>query len=783
MRVALPLLAVSALASVFGTTGCGPVAIGAGLAANSGGGGGGDSGVPLRPASITATATGPTSIQLVWSDSSPNENGFRIYRVRGEILEVVAELAAGEVTYGDADLQPATVYTYRVQSFNDVGSSPFSEDASATTAPEPAPPAPTALVARSAGATALDLNWVNGTDGTGVIRIERADAAAFALVGTVPGDATSYRDAGLTPATTYDYRVRAVRQGQPSPYSSVASATTEPAPAPKLEAATVMVENPTAGHVLVLFLSEDVTLVPNATLDDEDLTIADGTLGMITTPPTLISPRLIAVTLGGQSMLTASVSTITFSNTNDAVRGVNGVMAGPGPLREVVRGDGDLPAVDSLSLNQIDVALNGSGPAGGMLQVPTTGFAIDVGASDPSSAIVAAATTISASLPVVSVGQVVPPGWSFTSQLIATTTASGTSYTVPPGMTFAEGPVTITVVVRDETGMPSAPRTFGFLCRVATEEIRPLETTVNPAQLWYLDLSRDVESYYPEGGGHPMLRVSPEANGDPDIEDLWRVLGLLGNNANANDLARQHLIQGLLQQLDQLFLGVNVTFRTSAPGAFPVGMPSLPYSEIGFSQICIGSSARSSTNTTIGNAQFDPNNQRQENNCLEDHLGDRLGVFVYAIVRDEIRSQGGNSEAFHEIFDPLTPAPYAAGQPIGDDPGDGDRLAGLLLDARKDAIDLAIATMARLMAVLTARQCGRSMGLVKDLPMPAGLYGGNPNFGTTSQYIDNNPQFPGTAINIMCPPGRLNFRRILDPGTGFNSLNLAYLRERVLVDL
>ena len=46
---------------------------------------------------------------------------------------------------------------------------------------------------------------------------------------------------------------------------------------------------------------------PGDSIYDEDLTIADGTLGMITTPPTLISPRLIAVTLGGQSMLTASV--------------------------------------------------------------------------------------------------------------------------------------------------------------------------------------------------------------------------------------------------------------------------------------------------------------------------------------------------------------------------------------------------------------------------------------------------------------------------------------------
>jgi hypothetical protein len=70
---------------------------------------------------------------------------------------------------------------------------------------------------------------------------------------------------------------------------------------------------------------------------------------------------------------------------------------------------------------------------------------------------------------------------------------------------------------------------------------------------------------------------------------------------------------------------------------------------------------------------------------------------------------------------------------------------------------------------------------VQDGAMPNGLYGGDTvNFpGSTSGHIFvGPPDFPVGSTNVMSPA--LNYDTTLHPATGFDSLNLAYLRERVL---
>jgi hypothetical protein len=73
------------------------------------------------------------------------------------------------------------------------------------------------------------------------------------------------------------------------------------------------------------------------------------------------------------------------------------------------------------------------------------------------------------------------------------------------------------------------------------------------------------------------------------------------------------------------------------------------------------------------------------------------------------------------------------------------------------------------------------MGLVKGGAMPNGLYGGDAtNFpGSQAGHISMpGALVPGSAINIMTPA--ISYPGALDAGSGFNSLNLAYLRERVI---
>jgi len=58
-------------------------------------------------------------------------------------------------------------------------------------------------------------------------RVERStDGKAFAEIAVLGANATAYADAGLSPNTTYHYRVRAHNAAGASPSSNTASART-----------------------------------------------------------------------------------------------------------------------------------------------------------------------------------------------------------------------------------------------------------------------------------------------------------------------------------------------------------------------------------------------------------------------------------------------------------------------------------------------------------------------------------------------------------------------------
>ncbi|HEX9832200.1 MAG TPA: DNRLRE domain-containing protein, partial [Mycobacterium sp.] len=129
------------------------------------------------------------------------------------------EAATGSTYYFDAantvlylKAKPSSTTGSLVVSF---GGSPDTED----------PTAPTGLIATASAATRIDLSWTAATDNVGVTgyRIYRAAQ----LVGTVPAPGLTYQDTGLTPETSYTYRVSAIdAANNESPQSSPATATT-----------------------------------------------------------------------------------------------------------------------------------------------------------------------------------------------------------------------------------------------------------------------------------------------------------------------------------------------------------------------------------------------------------------------------------------------------------------------------------------------------------------------------------------------------------------------------
>jgi chitodextrinase len=92
------------------------------------------------------------------------------------------------------------------------------------------PTAPATLTATAVGSTQVDLAWPVSSDDVGVVgyRVERCQGAGCSSFVEVAAPAgTGYSDTGLTPATTYRYRVRAAdAAGNMSGYSPVADATT-----------------------------------------------------------------------------------------------------------------------------------------------------------------------------------------------------------------------------------------------------------------------------------------------------------------------------------------------------------------------------------------------------------------------------------------------------------------------------------------------------------------------------------------------------------------------------
>lgn len=106
--------------------------------------------------------------------------------------------------------------------------------ASTTNVVPPPPTAPTTLSLTIVSGSQINLSWTdNSTNETG-FRIERcsgASCSSFAEIATTGANATSYSNTGLTPGTSYTYRVRAYNTGGTSAYTNVSSATTPTLPA------------------------------------------------------------------------------------------------------------------------------------------------------------------------------------------------------------------------------------------------------------------------------------------------------------------------------------------------------------------------------------------------------------------------------------------------------------------------------------------------------------------------------------------------------------------------
>ena len=157
---------------------------------------------------------------------------------------------------------------------------------------------------------------------------------------------------------------------------------------------------PAAGDALILSFSTAVVLTTGRLLTDLDFTLSEGaTLGDVTDPPSLLNTTTLSITLGEGVALVPGTSTIALGNDNDAVGGTETAPQGGGDPVTIEASDGAQPAISNVTIAAVDGELNGTGPAGGVLQTPVNGWSLDVTYSD-NTAVATALTVITADVSV-----------------------------------------------------------------------------------------------------------------------------------------------------------------------------------------------------------------------------------------------------------------------------------------------------------------------------------------------------------------------------------------------
>lgn len=92
--------------------------------------------VPPAPSNLVATAVSSSRIDLVWTENSADESGYKIERCQGtgcSNFTQIATVGALVTSYSNTGLAASTNYVYRVQAYNSAGNSSYSNTASART--------------------------------------------------------------------------------------------------------------------------------------------------------------------------------------------------------------------------------------------------------------------------------------------------------------------------------------------------------------------------------------------------------------------------------------------------------------------------------------------------------------------------------------------------------------------------------------------------------------------------------------------------------------------------
>ncbi|MBI4569463.1 MAG: hypothetical protein HY719_13800 [Planctomycetes bacterium] len=427
-----------------------------------------------------------------------------------------------------------------------------------------------------------------------------------------------------------------------------------------------------------------------------------------------------------------------------------------------------------LTIDRVPASLNGATSAA-ILLTPTSGFSVDFEYANTGKGDIDTATLNVTSN--VSIG-----GYAAGANLAALFAFSGAGEsgaaraTIGVGNAFPAGSATVTASISDTTGDLVAERTYTFSVRNAAAADLPFEG----GQSFRLVYDRDQVNIVPDAGQSDGTVVTAGADGESDFREDLRLYGLRGDTqAGADAQAEAAVKSAILNRMNLLYNGVNIAFTETTQAQVTADFAGTSFYAYGagpgYSAIAVGGKPVSSgvledTGATIGRAQFDPGPNTLEN----DDTVSNLGIFLTRIFE----LAGATSD-----FTPLSPA--LGGTPLGQSIYNDDDLltngAGGDLDrqARLDAINTAIDSVAKQASAVLAHEVGHSLGLVPDGAPPQGFFGGSALFsGSTSGHLRYTTD--PALVNVMNPASSTADRKSAQ--LNFGPLDIAYLRGQLLYD-
>jgi hypothetical protein len=172
-------------------------------------------------------------VELTWTENATNETRFEIERYEvgagGTLFIVIGTVPADSTSFTDITALNGTSYDYRVVPwrYDIFGGAPIVVNVQTGAGIAP----PTGINAVAFSSSSIRIMWRGKFPAGAQIAVQREDCSingcyGWLTVGQVDASIGRFTDTGLTPATTYSYRIRAVTATSVSPFTGIVTATT-----------------------------------------------------------------------------------------------------------------------------------------------------------------------------------------------------------------------------------------------------------------------------------------------------------------------------------------------------------------------------------------------------------------------------------------------------------------------------------------------------------------------------------------------------------------------------